>query len=134
MLDLMENWKRVIDTLYKGVVVIDTSGIIQHVNPALEDLTGYRADEIIGNSCAILECSNCEPWYDREGFWCMLFSSGEAMKPVTCRINSKSGHSLNVVKQASIFRNEKGVVLGAVETIWDMAKLKESPSDWCSCG
>jgi hypothetical protein len=28
MLDLSENWKRVVDTLYSGVIVIDTNGAI----------------------------------------------------------------------------------------------------------
>lgn len=131
MPDLTKNWKRIVDTLYSGVIVIDTGGAIRHVNPSLERLTGYRADELIGNSCAILDCSGCEPWYGQEGFWCMLFSSGLAMKPMVCRINSKSGYPLKVVKQASIFRDAQGVAVGAVETIWDMAKLKESGSENC---
>ena len=126
MLDLTINWKRVIDSLNKGVIVIDTGGEIRHVNPALEGLTGYRADDLIGKSCARLDCSGCEPWYGQGGFWCMLFSSGQAMKPMPCRINSKSGHRLKVVKQASILRDAKDVVVGAVETIWDMNKLKGS--------
>ena len=50
MLDLTKNWKRVIDSLYKGIMVIDTGGAIRHVNPALERLTGYRADELMGNT------------------------------------------------------------------------------------
>ena len=125
MLDLSKNWKKVIDTLQSGVIVIDTNGAIQHVNPALEGLTGYRADELIGNACAILGCSHCEPWYGQGGAWCMLFGSGQDMKPIPCRINSKSGHRLEVIKQASIFRDSKGVVVGAVESFRDMTKLKE---------
>ena len=65
MLDLTKNWKRVIDSLYKGIMVIDTGGAIRHVNPALERLTGYRADELMGNTCTMLACSGCEPWYGR---------------------------------------------------------------------
>ena len=133
MLDLTKNWKRVIDALPSGIIVIDTGGAIRHVNPALEHLTGYRADELVGNSCAILDCSGCEPWYGQEGFWCMLFSSGQTMKPIVCRINSKSGYRLKVVKQVSIFRDAQGVAVGAVETIWDIAKLnKSSPGKCCA--
>lgn len=58
----------------------------------------------------------------------MLFSSGQAMKPMACRINSKSGHRLNVIKQASILRDVKYVAVWAVETIWDMNNLK-----WSGC-
>jgi two-component system response regulator HydG len=131
MLDLSKNWKNVIDTLHSGVIVIDTNGTIRHVTPSLEGLTGYRADELIGNPCAILGCSGCEPWYGQGGSWCMLFGGGETLKPMACRINSKSGYRLEVVKQASIFRDSEGVVVGAVETLWDMAKFKEGGA--CNC-
>ena len=130
MLDLTKNWKRVIDSLYKGIVVIDTDGSIRHVNPALERLTGFRANELMGNACTMLGCSGCEPWYGKD-FWCVLFCSGQAMKPMSCRINSKSGHRLKVIKQASILRDAKGVAVGAVETIWDMGDLKRPISGNC---
>ena len=133
MLDLTKNWKRVIDALPSGIIVIGTGGTIRHVNPALERLTGYRADELIGSSCAMLDCSGCEPWYGQGGFWCMLFSSEQAMEPMICQINSKSGYPLKVIKQASIFHDAQGVAVGAVETIWDMANLRESiPGNCCS--
>jgi two-component system, NtrC family, response regulator HydG len=132
MLDLSKNWKRVIDSLHSGVMVIDTGGAIRHVNPFLEDLTGYRADELVGNTCVMLCCSGCEPWYGQGGSWCMLFGSEESMKPMACTINSKSGHRLNVVKQASVFRDSNGLAVGAVETFWDMARLKErGPHNGC---
>ena len=134
MLDLTKNWKKVIDGLYKGIVVIDTDGAIRHGNPALERLTGYRADELIGNTCTMLACSGCQPWYGQEGFWCMLFSIGQAMKPAACQINGKSGHPMNVIKQASILRNAKGGMVGAVETIWDVDDLKSSISGTCCSG
>lgn len=128
MPDLTKNWKRVVDSLYNGVVVVDRYGEIQHINPSLERLTGYRADELVGNPCTILGCSGCEPWYGEGGSWCILFNSGLAMQPMICRINSKSGHPLIVIKQASIFHDAHGVAVGAVETIWDMSKLKKSSS------
>lgn len=131
MLDLSKNWKNVIDTLHSGVIVIDTGGAIRHVNPALERLTGYRAGELIGSPCTILGCSGCEPWYGEGGSWCMLFGSGNAMKPMTCNIDRKSGPPLKVVKQASIFRDSKGAAAGAVETIRDMAESKTHAAHNC---
>jgi len=116
MPDLTINWKKVIDSLKKGVVVVDTGGVIQHVNPSMMDLTGYGANELIGKTCAIFECSGCEPWYGQGGFWCMLFSSGQSMKPVACKINCKSGHRLKVVKQASVLWDANSIAVAAVET------------------
>ncbi len=117
MLDLSKNWKNVIDALHSGVMVIDTGGAIRHVNPALEVLTGYRAGELIGNPCTILGCSGCEPWYQQGGSWCMLFGSGKALEPMACRIDSKWGHPLKVMRQGSVFRDSKGFPAGAVETL-----------------
>lgn len=125
MLDLTINWKNVIDSLHKGIVVIDTAGAIRHVNPALERLTDFRADELIGNACTMLSFSGCEPWHGQEEFWCMLFCSGQAMKPMACRINRKSGPPMEVIKQASILHNPEGSIVGAVETIWDTRDLRK---------
>ncbi len=129
MLNLTINWKRVIDTLHKGVVVIDRGGAIRHVNPAFEVLTGYRSDDLMGKPCAVLQCSGCEPWYGDEEFRCALFSSGQPINPTTCRINSKCGRPLKVVRQASVLRDGKGIPVGAVETMWDAADLKGSHSE-----
>ncbi len=125
MLNLTVNWKRVIDTLPKGVVVIDTDGKIRHINPAFEALTGYRSGELIGNPCTILECSGCEPWYDDNDVWCMLFSAERSFEPTVCSIDSRTGRRLTVFRQASVLRDAVGVVVGAVETIWDVEDFKE---------
>ncbi len=127
MLDLNINWKSVIDSLKKGVVVIDSCGIIRHVNPSMTGLTGFSADELIGKTCAIFECSGCDPWFGQGGFWCMLFSSGKSMKPISCQINTKSGHRLKVVKQASVLRDTESSAFAAVET-FSPAPLQELPS------
>ncbi|EFK07409.1 PAS domain S-box protein [delta proteobacterium NaphS2] len=116
MLEPAINWKEVIDSLKKGVVVIDTGGIIRHVNPAMMGLTGYGADELLGNSCAIFECSCCNSRQSRGGRWCTPFSPGKSTKPVFCKINCKSGFPLEVVRQASLLYDAKSVTLGAVET------------------
>ena len=116
MLEPAINWKEVIDTLKKGVVVIDTVGIIRHVNPAMTGLTGYGADELLGNSCAIFECSGCEFRHGRGGRWCIPFSREKSTKPVFSKINCKSGPRLKVVKQVSFLYDAKSVTLGAVET------------------
>ena len=50
----MENSKArlqsLFDTLADGVVVIDSSGIIESVNPAIEKIFGYSADELKGKN------------------------------------------------------------------------------------
>lgn len=44
----------IVDTVIDGIVVIDEQGRIDLVNPAMETMFGYRADEMIGQPVAIL--------------------------------------------------------------------------------
>jgi len=49
-------WKTVIDTMMDGLLVVDLEGVILSVNQAMEQITGYRREELIGQPCTILKC------------------------------------------------------------------------------
>ena len=51
--DLEKLWEKVSATMMEGVVVVDPKGIIQTVNHAMEEISGYTHTELIGQSCAI---------------------------------------------------------------------------------
>ena len=59
-MDISKYWKTIVDTLQDGVMVVDPGGTILSVNPAAEQLTGYKAEELIGRSCRVLDCTGCE--------------------------------------------------------------------------
>ena len=44
-------WEKVSETLTEGVVVVDPRGTIIAVNHAMEEITGYRREELVGQSC-----------------------------------------------------------------------------------
>jgi len=44
----------ILDTAVDGIVTIDDKGIIESVNPALENMFGYRAEEITGKNVSLL--------------------------------------------------------------------------------
>ena len=52
--DLKSNFGAVLDTITDGVIVIDAAGIIRLLNPAAEQMFGYRRDEILGQDVQIL--------------------------------------------------------------------------------
>ncbi|MDX8405776.1 MAG: diguanylate cyclase [Mariprofundus sp.] len=55
--ELSENQSRlkaVIHNVCEGIVTIDTRGIIENINPAIEDIFGYTQDELIGQSIGTL--------------------------------------------------------------------------------
>ena len=122
-MDISKYWKIIVDTLQDGVMVVDPGGTIISVNPAAERLTGYRAEELIGKSCRVLDCTGCE--IIGEGIaeqWCGLFSKGD-VQGKKCLIVNKEHRSVNIIKNASILRDEGGEVIGAVETLTDMSDL-----------
>ena len=53
-------WKAVVDTIQDGVMIVDPDGKIVSVNRGFEEITGYMRQEVIGKSCAILNCNSCE--------------------------------------------------------------------------
>ncbi len=122
-MDISQYWKTIIDTLQDGVMVVDPTGIVFFMNPAAERLTGYSQEELIGRSCRLLECSGCEIiGTGRAEKWCSLFAKG-TVRAKKCLITHKEKRSVNIVKNASILRDAKGNIIGAVETLTDMSDL-----------
>ena len=46
--------KAIVDTVVNGIVTIDERGIIETVNPAVEQMFGYGAEELVGNNVTML--------------------------------------------------------------------------------
>ena len=121
--ELNNYWKTVVDTIQDGVMIVNTEGRIVSVNKAFETITGYEREEVIGQLCSILDCSTCE--LAREGgscHWCVMFERGKLRKQ-KCTMKRKDGHSVNIVKNASVLEDGEGNVTGAVETLTDITDL-----------
>jgi two-component system, NtrC family, response regulator HydG len=116
-------WKTVVDTIQDGVMIVDTTGTIVSVNRGFELITGYPPDEILGKPCSILNCNTCEIARKAQGcHWCALFRQGQ-MSRRKCVLLRKNGTYVHVVKNASVLKDQKGQVTGAVETITDISDL-----------
>jgi two-component system response regulator HydG len=121
-MDIAKYWKTIVDTLQDGLMVVDPRGTIIAANPAAERVTGYKADELIGQSCRILNCTGCKIVGSGAGKnWCALFSKG-TIKEKQCLITSKDRHTVDIIKSASVLHNEKGEIIGAVETLTDITE------------
>jgi PAS domain S-box-containing protein len=118
-------WKTIVNTIRDGIMVVDTTGSILSVNRALETITDYTHEELIGQKCSILNCSIFNLAREKCGeHWCLLFKTG-SMNMRRCTIMKKDGTYVQVLKNASQLHDSKGRVIGAVETITDISEIVE---------
>nr|WP_321464425.1 sigma 54-interacting transcriptional regulator [uncultured Desulfobulbus sp.] len=123
--ELKAYWKTVVETIQEGVMIVDPGGSIVAVNQALSELTGFTAEDLIGRSCATLNCATCRAKRDQEGHhWCSLFEQGR-MNKQRCAVLRSDGRYVQVLKNASVLRNDAGEVIGGVETLTDISGLLE---------
>ena len=121
--DLNGYWKTVVDTIQDGVMIVDTGGTIVSVNSAFESITGYSAQDILGESCLVLRCNVCEVAREKDGpYFCLLFKQGK-LKRKKCVLACKGGDYIHVLKNATVLKDSEGNVTGAVETVTDITDL-----------
>jgi len=118
-------WKRIINTMNDGLMLVSPEGRIEMVNQAFEVLTGYTAAEVQGKPCTILGCDACEVVLEKSGDdWCALIGQkGEEMRRCRCTLQRRDGTWIPALKNASVLRDERGRVLGTVETLTDISEL-----------
>ena len=122
-MEIAKYWKTIVDTLQDGLMVLDPEGNILAMNPAAEILTGYTADELVGQNCRTLNCTGCEVYGRGSGEqWCSLFVKGN-VKAKKCLISQKDRRALHVIKNASVLRDSDGNMIGAVETLTDISEI-----------
>jgi two-component system, NtrC family, response regulator HydG len=123
--DLDLYWKTVVDTIKDGVMIVDKRGIIVSVNRAMEQISGYTRDELLGKPCTQLNCDICEVVLEKDGeHWCSLFKSGW-LNTRECTFQKKNKEYVPVLKNASLLHDAQGQVIGAVETVTDISELVE---------
>jgi PAS domain S-box-containing protein len=115
--------KAIVNTMSEGLLLVGADGGIAMVNEALCRLTGYGREELVGQSCRVLDCDLCE----RErghggGAWCRLFAE-KTTRAKRCTIRRKNGAYLPVLKNQSLLRDTAGRPLFAVETLTDLSEL-----------
>ena len=116
-------WKKIVNTMTEGLMLVGPDGTIVMVNEAFEKLTQYAADEIIGKPCTLLECDACEGTMKASAHrWCKLFEEGQVIK-CRCHLLKKDGTYVSALKNASVLKDDNGAPLGAVEVLTDLSEL-----------
>ncbi len=123
--ELDRYWKTVVNTIRDGIMIVNTRGTMVSVNRAFEKITGYPREELIGQTCMLLNCDTCDHSEEsRDGHWCELFRRGDIRTRQTV-IHKKDGSPVHVVRNGSLLRDSTGNVIGAVGTLTDISDLIE---------
>jgi diguanylate cyclase (GGDEF)-like protein/PAS domain S-box-containing protein len=96
-----------------SVFITDPEGRIEYVNPAFEKLTGYSADEVKGNTSAILRSDQHDNDYYRQ-LW-EIISGGEVFKGIMVN-RRKNGELFHEEKVITPLKDELGRITHFVST------------------
>jgi len=116
---------QILDTMAEGLFTLDDQGKITSWNSSMEKITGFSAQEAIGNTCSLIKCSRCFgkscPTSIEK---CGVIKHGRA-EAKECSVRHKDGYDIPVIKNARLALDENKKILGIVETITDLTELKK---------
>ena len=107
------------DVVPSGIFTVDRQKIITSWNKMAEKITGYSANEIVGQDCLKFALMPC-----REK--CGLYSD-DVEKPIMgreCTIITKDGVVKTIIKNAFLLKDENGNVMGGIESFDDISERK----------
>lgn len=122
-----EFWPDIVDTMQGGLFLVRPDGKIALVNRAMEQMTGYSRDDLIGTPCTILRCDRCEMKRSSStSHWCQLFEDSDAgVERCRCELIRKDGTLLPALKSASVLKHPDGEIVGVVETLTDLTEIQK---------
>jgi len=113
---------RVVEQTADSVVLTDTQGIIQYVNPAFETTTGFSSEEALGKTPRILKSGLHDAEFYRQ-MWAQ-FAQGLPFKGMV--INRKKSGELYWVQQTiTSMRDESGQPTHFVSVSQDITELRK---------
>ncbi len=115
--------KMLLESIGDGVFALDTRGRIISWNPAMEQITGYMDEEVMGKGCGILGFSQCLGKACPTDFMeCGILNKGK-IEPMECLLRHKEGHPVPVIKNVRVIKQKNGSIIGIVEAVTDLTEL-----------
>jgi len=117
---------QIIDSMADGVFTMDVKGRISSWNRSMEGISGYTAQEALGQTCQLLQCSRCFGKECPAGIEkCRIIENGTSGAK-ECQLRHKVGHDVPIIKNASVVKDENGNIIGVVETVTDLTELNRA--------
>jgi len=123
--DMLPTLDRAVEQAADLVVITDTCGTIEYVNPAFEKLTGYSRAEAVGQTPRILKSGEQSAEFYRD-LWCTI-RRGEAFHAVVVN-RKKTGESYIVEMTITPVRNADGEVAHFISNDRDISDQRRLES------
>ena len=116
-----EKWRNLFENSIEAVFTVDVEGNFTSINPAMEFLTGYRRDELIGrNYTKFIESHVAEDIYR---VYNRLFKTGEPIRSIVYNITRRDGEERTIEGYANVIRKGNRIV-GFQGTLRDITERK----------
>lgn len=122
--EMLRKLRRTVEQSPDLVMITDSSGVLEYVNPAFEALTGYSREEVIGQTLGILK-SEQQAGELYEEMWDTVLS-GNAFRGIVMN-RKKNGETITIEKAITPLRNSEGQITHFISTgrdITDQRRLE----------
>jgi len=119
--------EQVFETSMDGILVNDEKGAITFVNSAIEMMTGYKRDELIGQHVSMLVSRTEEDQKAGQQKMEEVMEKGKLSFEVVW--SRKDGTPLIVEQSSAITKDEKGNITGGVSVVRDIGERKKAENE-----
>ncbi len=122
----------ILESLPIGLCVIDLQKRILIWSDGAERITGHLRHEVIGRSCVLEPLLHCDqPGCEFCGEECPLARAMKTAQPIETSglVHHKTGREIPVRMRAVPIRNQRGSIIGAVETLEDLQQATATNRD-----
>ena len=113
--------ERVFESSLEGIAITDCHGLIERVNPAFTEITGYQAEEVLGANPRILKSDRHPPEFYRD-MWQALREKGHWQGEIWNR--RKGGEAYPEWLSISAITDKNGRSTHSVSVFHDLTEIK----------
>ncbi len=114
---------RVFESTDEGIVVTDPAERIIAVNPAFEQMSGYRGEDLRGQRISVLASRRHDPRFFAQ-IWEKVHATGRWQGELWAR--NQAGEELPYLMTMSAVRDDEGAVINHVGVMRDISHIKRS--------
>jgi len=113
---------RAVELTADTVIITDRQGVIEYVNPAFAETTGYSANEVLGRTPSLLKSGLHDEQFYKE-LWALLIA-GKPFRGIIIN-RKKSGQLYWSAQTISSMKDENGEITHFVSVLKDVTELRK---------